>query len=171
MTKIEELNTELVELQARVKKIQEEIEKTKQAEWPQDGDDYWFIDGEGDIQNDTMYGMVADEERKSIGNTFRTKEEAEFEVERLKVIAELKKFAMSREEVEEARHANEVIYIILTESNEISTLIDYSFRCATMHFKDKCTAHNAVRAVGEDRVKKYYFGVEEQNEEEEEDCR
>lgn len=51
------------------KKVQSEI---------QDGDEYWFVDDEGDIAGD-RYGEQArvDTFRKKAGNLFRTREEAE----------------------------------------------------------------------------------------------
>lgn len=51
---------------------------------------YWYITGEGDICRDDVKCSEWVEERKSIGNYFETKEEAEKAVEKLKAWKRLK---------------------------------------------------------------------------------
>jgi hypothetical protein len=55
----------------------EQYQKT-QDDWPQAGDEYWCVDMVGDIRTTQYHEIYAsDIWRKSIGNCFRTKEEAE----------------------------------------------------------------------------------------------
>ena len=57
------------------------------------GEDYYQIAADGDVEMREWDGRGYDEDSYAIGNCFKTKEEAEFEVERQKVIVELKRFA------------------------------------------------------------------------------
>ena len=160
---IEELNKELEKLQTKIKEVQDKIDEVKREEtWPNSYDDYWFIDSEGDIQKDTMYGVIVDEERKSIGNTFRTEEEARYEVERFRVIAELKKFAMRRIDWRANRYDGERCYIYLSGKNEIKINMARGFVHSTLYFESPEKVKEAIAAVGEFRVKKYYFEVDEE---------
>ena len=70
--------------------------KTKEDEtpFPQNGDEYYLIYSDGEISH-TSYcseNYPIDRKRLSLGNIFKTREEAEFEVERLKVLHEMKQF-------------------------------------------------------------------------------
>lgn len=161
MTKIEELNKELDELQAKINEVQKKIEEAKQAEWPQRGDKYWYMFGTGEIYDDRWCEGESDRARQSIGNVFKTEEEAEFELERLKVTAELKKFAMSREEVKRARDVRAVYYLCLDSDNSLYGYSECSYRTPTLYFADEHTVSEAIRAVGKDRIKQYYFGEED----------
>ena len=159
--KIEELSKELDELQAKIKEVQKKIEEAKQAEWPQHSDIYWYMFGTGEIFDGRWVGAKSDVARQTIGNTFRTKEEAKFELERLKVIAELKKFAMSRGAVRKARGDKSVYCLYLAPDDTLFAESDIAYRHPTLYFADESTARKAITAVGEDRVKKYYFGIED----------
>ena len=59
--------------------------------WPSDNDSYWIILSDGSIERYTWSGDCIDNGAFSFGNVFRTKVEAEFEAERLKVLCELEK--------------------------------------------------------------------------------
>lgn len=160
MTKIEELNKELDELQVKIEEVQKKIEEAKQAEWPQRGDKYWYMFGTGEIFNDRWSGVQSDVDRQTIGNAFRTEKEAEFELERLKVTAELKKFAMTREEVKAARYNDSICYLYLNTDN----ILDITSECGVrtpgvLYFESSAKAWEAVDAVGTERIKNYYFGV------------
>ena len=92
LEKIRELKEEIARLQGRI----EEIEKSEQksSRWkPELGEVYWFISGHGGIVYAVWQGNREDIGRYAIGNIFPTKEAAEFEAERLRVIAEMQEFA------------------------------------------------------------------------------
>ena len=84
---LDELRKKYEELGAMIKAYEEQQEE---AEFPKEGDTYYFINPNGSIQPET-YELEYDREAYLIGNCFRTKEEAEFAVEQLKVIAEQRK--------------------------------------------------------------------------------
>lgn len=159
--KIEELNKELDELQAKINEVQKKIEEAKQAEWPKRGDKYWYMFGTGEIFDDRWCEVSSDKARQSIGNAFKTEEEAEFELERLKVIAELKKFAMTREEVNTARNEKSVYTLAFVADDKIDVYSYFTARVSDLYFESDKIAREAINAVGKDRIKKYYFRAEE----------
>ena len=67
---------------------------------PKKGETYWYICNAGNIVDDTNDNTKTDEDRFSIGNCFKTQEEAKHMVEKLKVIKELKDFALENNEEE-----------------------------------------------------------------------
>ena len=168
MTKLEELNEELEKLQVQMKDVQKKIENVqnqieKTKNWPSSGDEYWYIYGDGDIDSSVFDGYTPDIDRLSIGNCFKTKDDAEFARERLKVIAELKKFAMTREEVNAARHNTSIRYLYLDLNDTLTTTGDYNDRTpGVLYFENDDMAWEAVNAVGEERIRKYYLGVDEE---------
>ena len=140
--------------EAHLRKLGKEIEKLKQAKtgrWkPKSGDDYWYIYTNGDVWRDNDYNN----KRYSIGNVFRTKEEAEFKVERLKVIAELKEYAS------EFVYGRNNYYINWSFSNDSLKICWLKFeKSCELYFESEEIARQAIEAVGEDRVKKHYLGV------------
>lgn len=120
---------------------------------------YWCILG-GQVCDCVWTDGEEDKKRLSIGNAFHTKEEAEFALEKLKVIRELKQFAEPKNAVWDFGEYHHVIYYDCT-----NMVIDYNYSIINKYvditFATEEMARKAVEAVGEDRIKKYYFGVEE----------
>lgn len=145
-----------------------EVVEEKKKYWrPKKDERYYFIDEyqEG-IGNDTNDGTDVDDIRLSIGNCFKTKEEAEHMVEKLKVIHELQKFAYENNEgeiywndVDQSKYM--LIYDI--QNKEIDTMISYwkNFNPFNIYFTSYSLALTAIETIGKDRIKKYYFDVEE----------
>lgn len=161
MSKLEELEQQLQEQQDKLNNLQSEIEKLKLAEqgnqWvPEYKDLYYFVSNIGRAMEDTWVGNEVDTDRRSIGNLFRTEKEAEFEAERRKVITELKKYTS------EFVHGGDNCYMYYDFLDkdicyEYASLSKYT----VLYFPSEKIARQAVQAVGEDRVKKYYLGVSE----------
>lgn len=129
---------------------------------PEMGDEYYGIDSSGPIAY-TWYDDMTDNYCYAIGNCFKTKEEADFMVEKLKVIAELKRFA--------EEHNTEINW---NEDNQFKYFLYYNYvtsdifvgdnqfsKRAITYFSSKEIAHKAIDAIGADRLKKYYFEVKE----------
>lgn len=160
---IEALNKELEELQTKIKEVQDKINEVKREKtWPNLGDYYWIITGDGRVCKSAWLNDDLDDNRMNFSNVFRTKEEAEFEVERLKVIVELKKFAMRLLDWRANRYDGERYYIYLSGKNEIKINLARGFVHSTLYFESPEKAKEAIAVVGEFRVKKYYFGVDEE---------
>lgn len=87
---IEDLKTQLAVLAGRIAALEAaELE----AKWPKAGDTYFFVDGDGDVI-DSQWNLDDNQlHRLEIGNVFRTVAEAEHEIDRRKVLTELRRLA------------------------------------------------------------------------------
>ena len=151
----------LEELENKYKELGEEIEKLKAEKenepWqPKYGEKYWFINYCNVVAASTWYGDQIDIGRYAISNVFRTLQEAEFRAEQLKVEAELKLFVRpfknnSKNYTIQYWHSDEKIDITYFEN----------MQCGNVYFPSEEIAQKAIDTVGEERIKKYYFGVED----------
>lgn len=148
LNRIEELEKELLELKEQVKSEQE---------FPQDDDEYWYIDDEVSVFSTTYENHYMDRCRQTIGNVFKAEEQAEFAVEKLKVEAELRKFGRPFN-----RGENNYIICIGSNGNRLFTigrLVDHYQ--GAIYFESAEKAGEAIEVVGEERIKKYIFGMED----------
>lgn len=138
----------------------EETEKTvKELTFPQFGDEYFIICSNGDVDSSTYEEDSYDTNRMSIGNFFRTREEAEFAVERLKVLDEMRKFA---EPSDTKWNGNTRHYYICYDIEDKRLRVDNHTLMwgGEICFESDKRANDCIEAVGEDRIKKFYIGVE-----------
>lgn len=154
MDKIEELENKIKELSEEIERLK--AEKEKEVWKPKCGDKYWLISHNGYVVQVRWMGDEAEDDIYAIGNVFRTQEEAEFRVEQLKVEAELRRFARPFEE-----NKSNWTMIYEADHKKIATYNYTSFQIHNIHFPSEEIAKQAIETVGEDRIKKYYFGVEE----------
>lgn len=132
--------------------------------WPSKGDTYYYIDDEGNVSYSKLYcpedTSYIDINRRNIGNIFKTKEEAEFERERLKVLNELKSLSDDDQEWDnENTH-----YYIVYELDSDKLNVWYNRIAKLTHpywFKSEESAKNAIETIGEDRLKKYVLNIKE----------
>lgn len=148
ITQAEIFNKQIEELK-NVKIEEDNVWKPKYNEY------YWFVDSFGKVYEDRWLCFEGDEFRYSVGNVYKTKEDAEFKVEKLKVITQLKQF--SREFIYGYRN----FYINLSNGSNLS----YKYRSnvkvqGIIYFESEEKIKEAVESVGEDRIKKYLFGIE-----------
>ena len=91
------MNPEIEQLEAAIAAANEKLAELKatQAEktWPQVGDTYFFVDGDGDVVESRWDSYLIDASRMNIGNVFRTVAEAEREIDRRCVLTELRRLA------------------------------------------------------------------------------
>ena len=119
------------------------------------GKKYFTIDEFGEVSWWTYDGHPADMGALAIGNIFKSIEEAEFELEKRKVVAELKRYSCKF--VPNSR-ATYIIYSCVTRDVRI---FETSYiKQDIIYFKDKETGERAIEKVGKERIKKYLFGVE-----------
>lgn len=143
-----------------LEKYEEDTEETvKELDFPQLDDGYFVIYADGCVGHSIYENDDADFGRMEMGNCFRTEEEAKFEVERLKVLAEMKKFA---EPFDTKWDGEKFHFYIYCDVNDKCLRVDgYTVaRSGELYFKSEEKAWECVKAVGEDRIKKYYLGVE-----------
>lgn len=94
------MSTEIEQLEAAIEIATKRLTELKAAEaaqaekaWPQVGDTYFFVDGDGDVVESQWDSYLIDASRMNIGNVFRTVAEAEHEIDRRKVLTELRRLA------------------------------------------------------------------------------
>ena len=130
----------------------------------EDGERYYFINDFGMIDYAIWKNDNVDNYRLKHNNAFHTEKEAEFELEKQEVLAELREFAEENntEEIDWKIFSQQKWFILYEFGNEI---IGYSYtiswkRINEIYFTSEQLAQQAIAKVGEERLKKYLFGVE-----------
>lgn len=145
----------------------EKANKPKNKVWkPEENEKYYYLYSYGKIEEDTWDNANADRIRYEIGNCFKTREEAKFAIERLKVIADLKRFALEHNGEEIDWRKNEQTKYCLCFEHDVNRVGINSFYIVQhsseqIYFTSETTAQQAIKEIGEERIKKYYFEVEE----------
>lgn len=148
----------------------EKASKPKNKVWkPEENETYYYICSYCNIEKDTYYDINIKnnihKNRYAIGNCFKTKEEAEFALERQKVITELKRFTLEHNEGEiDWSNGNQYKYYLYFNHYEnricISACTYYTYtQC--IYFTSSEIAQAAIKEISEERIKKYYFEVKE----------
>ena len=96
--------------------------------------------------------------RYSLGNCFKTREEAEFALEKQKVIVELERYALKHNDPTKEptwelgyNRKEKAIHSIEYIDNFVSSI----------RFTSSNLVDEAIETIGEDRLIKYYFGIQE----------
>ena len=142
----------------------ERANKPRNKVWkPKDSEIYWSVWGFGDVFSRTWDGMNDDEGYWLMGNCFRTREEAEFYKEKLLVTAELQRFANEYNEEIDWENTLTKKWRIYYNFIERKILFSdwFSSKFSDICFSSRELCEQAIETIGEDRIKKYYFGVEE----------
>lgn len=136
----------------------------KRKVWkPECNKNYWVINGFS-VVNSSWDNDNVDYRRYEIGNCFKTEKDAEFALEKLKVEAELRRFAEENNECEidwTDMKQNKWLICYNYDSKNIDTGYDNTLRTHYIYFSSKKIAKQAVEYVGEERLKKYYLGIED----------
>ena len=137
----------------------EEKKEASNGRWkPEKFKMFWLIKNDGTISDAIWIDGESDHDFFAIGNCFRTKEDAEFAVERLKVIAELKEYAETKERsnTDGVQHWH-IAYDLSTR--KVASTFSFSMHTGELSFENEKTLQKAIDAVGLERIKKYYLGV------------
>lgn len=127
------------------------------------GQEYYFINSYGWVECDTWVDSAVDNKRWELANIFLIRDKAVFAVEKRKVEVELQRYA---EEHNDAKHS-ENCYMLLEEQEKVLEYNSWKrFKPqGSVVFTSKQLVFDAIEAVGKDRILKYIFGVEsEENE-------
>lgn len=124
----------------------------------ENGDTYYFIETNGGVY---LSYWLADENdlcRIEFGNVFLTKEEAEFEAERKKCESIMLKYGRRT-----FKYGKRNYFIVIFDERMI---IESSFNLqiiyqGTIYFDTEELTQKAIDEIGEERLKKYIFRVEE----------
>ena len=131
--------------------------KLPNPEWLHEDSLYYYIDACGNLHSDIWKDTTADQTSMSIGNVFRTAEEAEFAIEKLKVVRELKIFAEPTDAVWDGLTHYHLYFSWRNSRLDIG--LAYLAKRSDIYFATEADAKAAILYVGEDRIKKYYLEV------------
>ena len=155
--KIKELTNELSELKAEL----ENKESNDGRRWkPKVRENYYYIYGCGEVNEDIWTNAEWNTNRYLLGNCFRTEEEAKFEIERLKVIAEMREFEESPDREWDGDTEHYFIYCNAF-SQEINIDFTYKRKSNGIFFESKARAKACIDKVGALRIKRFYARVKE----------
>ena len=159
MTKSETLD-KIAALEAEIANIRAELEKPDApGPWvPETGEQYFAINNNVNIGHFPWWNDRTDRNLLSIGNVFRTREDAEFALERLKVITELRRLAKGF--VPDWGDKNQKKWF-LHYWTEVRPDFNMAANYGVIYFQSREDAQAAIEAVGAKRLKKYYFMVGE----------
>lgn len=128
-------------------------------------DKYWFINPSGQAIPDEWINHRIDKAKLAIGNVFLTEEDAEFEIEKRKVEAELKRYASMCETEVDWNNGNQTKYSLgydhICKSIEIH--LHHHYNHAGIVFTNNNVLKESIKEIGEERIKKYYFGIKGDN--------
>ncbi len=140
-------------------KLVEKATRKESKVWkPKLDEIYYYVHDTGYV-SDNIWRMGGDWlGRYSLGNCFKTREEAEFALERQKVIVELERYALkyndpTKEPTWELGYnrKEKAIHSIEYIDNFVSSI----------RFTSSNLVDEAIETIGEDRLIKYYFGIQE----------
>ena len=135
-----------------------EAEQKPKSIWDsetKDSKEYYRIEASGGIE-ESYFDATYDEYVREVGNAFLTREEAEFELERRKIEATIRKHSKPFE-------AGKPNYVIVYNHSSKTMIVDcYRFMDRGLPcFESKEMAKKAINEIGEDRLIKYWFKVTE----------
>ena len=153
-------------IEALEKEFNEKIEILKseaqqEDEFPKVGEYYFHIGDTGDIYRTEYAPPYNDDDyecRESIGNIFKNRDEACFAVEKLKVEEELRKFSRpfkhgAKNHTINYNHETEMVVNVNATATYQET--------GSFYFDSYEEVVEAIESIGEERIKKYIFGVED----------
>lgn len=167
MATLEEIKKKQEELNEMIKIFEREQEKEEEnlsTVWvPQYHEAYFFINSYGTVLCSRWDGCRYDKSALKTNNAFKTQEEAENHVEWLKILYELR--TLGGDYWHNIKKENEAIYTLLCDHefktihiNSVYTIQDAPL---PIYFKTQEQLGHAIETIGEDRLKKYWFRVED----------
>ena len=160
MIKLSEIESKYGEYLIDEDKLKELLVRPKpETAWDlKDGDEYLAIDTISNINYVTWNGDAWDLRIRETGSAFLTKEEAEFELERRKCEAIMLKYGRRTFKYSKDN------YLLRINNNdekvEVGFWSIYQFQ-GSIYFDTEELAKRAIDEIGEERLKKYVFRVEE----------
>lgn len=140
-------------------KLIEKANKKESKVWkPELNKVYYYIHDSGNLSDTIATAGDWTPNRYAIGNCFKTREEAEFALERQKVIVELERYALKHNDPTKEptwelgyNRKEKAIHSIEYIDNFVSSI----------RFTSSNLVDEAIETIGEDRLIKYYFGIVE----------
>lgn len=134
-----------------------EAEQKPKSIWDlkkEDSEQYYVLRTTGDINID-YFSSRLDEYIREAGNVFLTREDAEFEQERRKIETIMKKYSRP------FKHNGRNYYIEYHHDDKVLNIGVYHYiNVGILYFESEEIAWETIDEIGEDRLLKYWFGVE-----------
>ena len=163
MDEIENLKNELKKAQETVAKIEEnikELENNSYKRWRQDKDEaYYYIYDSGYIYADTEYGFETDDCHYETGNYFKTEEEAQKVLEKLKIYTKLNDLALRLNKGRKIDWKNECqskYHIFKKNCSLFQDINSSNQHLGTIHCLDKNFLTIAEKEIGKDNLLKLF---------------
>lgn len=158
LSELEKLKAEFHTLEEKIRTYDEGLNSLNTRQWiPEKEGMYWCMDNNGWAFPSNWEDDTSDRSRLEIGNVFKTEKEAKFEYERLKILAIMKKYSKPFVKNKD----NWIIYYYNEDMKKIKSSKTQAFNYGIPYFKSKETAQKVIDEIGEDRLKKYYFRMDE----------
>lgn len=128
--------------------------------WKAETDEmYFLVSGDGGIVFCTEKGIAFNKKTYELGNYFKTKEEAEFELNRRLVLQQLKDYALSHNRVElDWNNLQQPKYFIVQGVYGLAWKCVYSKEYSgQIYFSSHEILSGAIKAIGADKIIKYLF--------------
>lgn len=157
-TIVKDFTKKLQEL-ANLNKEEQEKKEIKKRWRPNLGEIYFRINWD-DIVSLTWENDTYDNKYYNVRDIYKTREEAEFELERRKIMIELQNYA--DEHNGEIAHPSYAFWLALDEDDMSITVENDSFLppVGTVLFSNGDIVYDAIETIGEDRIIKYMFGID-----------
>ena len=152
------------EYEERIAKLEKELKELKETkieddEFPRLGDQYWFVSMDGYVVYACWGDNSFDNYRKDFLRIFKTKKECERYLEIQKAFKEeSKKFEPNWKDDNQNKYCLYYDY----EKNSVKIGWNTCCRQPVLYFESKKVLEELIERFGEDDVKKYYCGIEEQ---------
>lgn len=151
--KLDNLTENLEDIKKQIEELKM-VTKEQMGRWkPKNGEDYYYISDEGGVYRFEWNDTFVDKGAYAIGNVFKTEEEAEFEAQRLKMLTELKRYARPFK----AYSDNWELYYSYKFKKIDVRLLMVNQTLNALYFDSQERAQEAIDAIGEDLIKKYFF--------------
>lgn len=137
-------------------------EKKSKVWKPNEGDTYYCISYCGQVNNNIYMPTVSSEHYK-LGNCFKTREEAEFALEKQKLITEIKRY-IAENDPDKLDFNNPIQLKYYLTYNYITKEFSTVNTTAYLIWNNICFStyfdwEKMITDIGEDRIKKYLFNV------------
>ena len=146
-------------------KIIKKSNGSKRNIWKPEYDEwYFYVSGYGIVGSNVWINAYIDNGYYEIGNCFKTEEEADFALEKLKVEAELRRFAEENNEYEiDWKDDDQEKWFMYynCDMKKIDIIYNTVLKTHCIYFSSKKIAKQAIDYIGEERLKKYYLGIED----------
>lgn len=160
MIKLNEIQAKYGEYLVDEEKLKELLVKPKpKTIWDlKIGENYYYINAIGDICKTFLLGNDFDEAKIEFGNAFLTEEEAEFELERKNCEDIMLKYGRRTFKYEQNNFC--IKYDHRNDCIGIEYWIEIQYQ-GNIYYDTEELAKRAFNEIGEERLKKYVFRVEE----------